>query len=136
MGKHDSLIFAGHRAVKGSGGSYLTQHIHIREIERFVGTLRELNYGVQKWSNVCNKHVHRVVTRWKADGLSTATLKEYLSGVRLAVRFYGGKIAERNSAFGIKNRVYISNIDKAVPDLGDHNYQFVWPLQKALNIPR
>lgn len=116
MARRDRLITGAHRAVRGSGGSHLTQHAHIRESERFIKTLRQLGFGVQKWANVSNKHVMAVVNQWKLEGLSNATLKEYLSGVRLVSRFYDGKIAEKNISFGINNRIYISNINKAVPD--------------------
>ena len=116
MGRTDSLITGAIRAVKGSGGSYKTQHNHLRETERFVKTLRQTGLGVQKWSNITNKHVGTVVDRWKAEGLKAATIKEYMSGVRVALRFYGNqRVAPNNAAFGVENRVYISNVDKSVP---------------------
>jgi site-specific recombinase XerC len=115
MGKQDSLIIGLHRAVKGSGGSFLTKHCHLKEGIRFVKTLRSLGYGVQKWSKINNRHVQAVVTQWQKEGLSNATLKEYMSGVRLISRFYGGKVSVSNDSFGIGRRVYVSNRDKSVP---------------------
>lgn len=116
MGKTDSLITAVHLAIKGSGGSFKTKHNHLREALRFVETLRQIGYGVQKWSNITNKHVGAVVQRWKkVDGLKNSTLKEYLSGVRLVARYFGNRnIAPDNKAFGIQNRTYVTNHDKSL----------------------
>jgi len=90
---------------------------HKKEAAGFVRTLRSLGYGVKEWSNVSNKHVAAAVEQWKADGLSAATIKSYMSGVRAACLAYGNdKIHRDNEAFGIERRVYISNRDKSVPD--------------------
>ena len=116
MARTDSLVMGAIRAVKGSGGSYKTQYNHLRETKLFVQALREVGYGVQQWKNLSNKHVGAVVDRWKAKGLKAATIKEYLSGVRVVTKFFDNpRIAPDNARFGIENRVYVTNIDKAVP---------------------
>ena len=114
-GKRDSLKYAIGR-VRLSG-SFKTVANHKQEAVRFVGTLRELGYGVSRWDNVSNLHVGAVVESWKAEGLSLATIKEYLSGVRAVALAYGNtKINSQNSAFGLGRRVYVNNLDKALPD--------------------
>lgn len=86
------------------------------EAKRFTETLRQLGYGVRQWKNISNKHVGAVVNSWKAKGLATSTMKEYLSGVRVVAAFFKNDcIAKENSAFGIGKRVYVSNRDKSVP---------------------
>jgi integrase len=46
----------------------------------------------------------------------TATIKEYLSGVRTVCRLYGNnRIAMENGVFGIENRVFVDNRDKSLP---------------------
>ena len=118
MTRTDPLITGAIRAIKAAkNGSAKTQHNHIQEAKRFAETLRQLGYGVQQWKNLSNKHVGAVVNQWKNAGLATGTIKEYLSGVRAVARFFKNpRIAEKNSAFGIENRVYVSNKDKSVPE--------------------
>lgn len=117
MTRTDSLITGAIKAIKSARrGSAKTQHNHIQEAKRFTETLRQLGYGVRQWKNISNKHVGAVVNSWKAKGLATATMKEYLAGVRLVAAFFkNDRIAKDNSAFGIGKRVYVSNRDKSVP---------------------
>jgi len=114
-GKRDSLRYAVGRAnLTGSGKTVLN---HRREAMRFADTLREQGFGVNKWCNVTNKHVGAVVDVWKSDGLSVATIKEYLSGVRAVAIAYGNdRIHPSNAEFGLERRVYVDNRDKAIPD--------------------
>lgn len=116
MGKTDSLLTGAIQAIKASGGSYKTRYNHTREVLRFVATLRQIGYGVQKWTNITNKHIAAVVNHWRDEKLSVATIKEYLSAVRVAARhFDNSSIAPDNRAFGLENRVYVTNQDKSVP---------------------
>lgn len=117
MSKSDKLLEGAVRAIKGTGGSYKTQYNHIQEATRFVEQLRDLGYGVQRWNNLSLRHVGEVVDSWKERGLAPATIKEYMSGVRTCARFFGNdRVANSNNArFGIENRTYISNQNKATP---------------------
>jgi site-specific recombinase XerD len=116
MGKPDSLQYGAILAIKGSGGSHKTRYNHLREALNFCRTLRNAGFGVQKWENLTGKHVAAVVGLWRSKGLAVSTIKEYLSGVRVALRFYGNdRVASANAAFGIGNRTYVTNIDKSVP---------------------
>jgi len=117
--EHDYLLHQATRALAHSG-SYKTKYNHSVEVRRFVKTLRDLGYGVNKWQKVTNKHVGAVVSQWKRRGLKPSTMKEYLSGVRVVAKHFGNdRIARQNAAFGIANRVYVSNEDKS---LSDHAY--------------
>jgi len=111
------LIEGAIRAVEGSGGSHKTQYNHKQETSRFVSELRDAGYGVQRWDNLSMRHVAAVVDRWQDRGLTPATIKEYLSGVRVCCNFYGNdRVAESaNAEFGIENRVYVSNQNKSTP---------------------
>lgn len=113
--KKDGLRYAIGRA--NLTGSYKTQHNHKQEASRFVDALRSEGMGVSKWTNITNKHVGLSVSHWKDEGLSVATIKNYLSGVRALCRAYGNDhIAPDNAAFGVHNRVYIDNRDKSVSE--------------------
>ena len=113
----DTLVMQAIRVVqKNKHGSTKTRHNHIKEARRFVKTIRELGYGVKRWKNITNKHVQQAVDKWKKEGLQTATIKEYLSGVRTVCRLYGNnRIAPENGVFGIENRVFVDNRDKSLP---------------------
>ena len=112
----DTLVMQAIRVVqKNKQGSAKTRHNHIKEAKRFVKTVRELEYGVQRWKNITNKHVQQAVDKWKEEGLQTATIKEYLSGVRTVCQLYGNnRIATENAVFGIENRVFVDNRDKSL----------------------
>ena len=113
----DTLVMQAIRIIQKSRyGSAKTRHNHIKEARRFVGTIRELGYGVKRWKNVTNKHVQEAVNKWKEERLQVATVKEYLSGVRTVCRIYGNdRIAPTNDVFGIENRVFVDNRDKSLP---------------------
>ena len=86
----DTLVMQAIRGVqKNRQGSAKTRHNHIKEARRFVNTIRGLGYGVKRWKNISNKHVHQAVNKWKDEGLQVATIKEYLSGVRYICKVYG-----------------------------------------------
>ena len=117
MGKRNDHLHTGAvRALRTASGSFKTRHNHLREAGRFVTTLRQVGYGVQKWENLTNKHVAAVVNQWQTEGLAVSTIKEYLSGVRTILRhFDNDRVAPDNRAFGLENRVYVTNQDKSVP---------------------
>ncbi len=117
MAKNDSLKEGATKAYNNNNaGSAKTQYNHLRESMRFADELRSCGSGVQKWSNINNKHVSQVVQSWQARGLATSTIKENLAGVRATAAFFGNdRISGKNSDFGIENRVYITNQDKSVP---------------------
>lgn len=113
-GRQDGLMYALGRA--NLTGSRKTQYNHRHEARRFVTTLRKLGWGVEKWTNITNKHVAMVVSRWTQDGLSAGSLKNNLAGVRAVCAAYGNDhISALNADFGIAHRVYISNQNRAVP---------------------
>jgi integrase len=99
-------------------GSFKTRTNNLQGVKRFVDTLRDEGHNIQKWKNVHMGHLASVVDRWKADGLSSGTVKNYLSAVRKVCGHYGNdKIAKTNNAqLGIDNRVYVTNQDKSVPE--------------------
>ncbi len=117
MATRDTLKEGAIRAYNNNNaGSAKTQYNHLRESLRFVDELRSCDSGVQKWSNITNKHVDLVVKSWQSRGLETSTIKENLAGVRATAAYFGNeRISEKNSDFGIQNRIYITNHDKSVP---------------------
>ncbi|MCG8529190.1 MAG: integrase domain-containing protein [Desulfovibrionales bacterium] len=98
-------------------GSSKTKHNNVKAAKRFASTLYQLGFKVKKWENVRNNHVAAVVEEWKKQGLSLATIKSYLSGVRAVARGVGNdRIHTENSEFGLGRRSYVARESKAVPD--------------------
>ena len=119
MARTDPLISSAIKALKlQKNGSLRTIYNHICEVRRFVSELRKAGSGLQKWKNLRNKHVAKVVKSWQERGLAVSTIKENLAGVRLVTSFYkNDRISPRNSDFGVGNRVaYVSGYDKSVPE--------------------
>ncbi|MBI9080454.1 MAG: integrase domain-containing protein [Pseudodesulfovibrio sp.] len=99
-------------------GSFKTKTNDRQGIMRFVGTLRNEGCNIQKWTNVHRGHLANVVERWQSEGLTSGTMKNYLASVRKLCGHYGNsKIVDTtNAQLGIKNRVYVTNEDKSIPD--------------------
>ena len=119
MARTDPLVSGAVKALKSQRkGSFKTVYNHLREARRFVLALRETGSGIRKWKNMTNKHIAAVVQKWKERGLAESTIKENLSGVRAVASFYkNDRISQRNSDFGIENRIYVDNRDKSVPEV-------------------
>jgi len=62
------------------------------------------------------KHVTSLVDRWKADGISDATMKNRLSHLRWVAEKIGKQniVPRTNAELGIGNRRYVTNESKAV----------------------
>jgi len=117
MGQKACLVFGAHAAVRSHGGSGKTRRNHIAEARRFAEVLAKKGFGVQKWRNISMRHVATVVHHWRTvDKLSVATIKEYLTAVRICCRFYGNDRVSNstNADFGIENREYVTNHDKSL----------------------
>ena len=117
----DSLLYAVGRARLQ--GSAKTRYQHRAEAARFVHDLRVAGHGVRSWRNITNRHVATVIERWRARGLSNATLKEYLSGVRAVARAYGNANLRETNDFRAADgsllvgpRVGVDNHNRAVPE--------------------
>ena len=62
------------------------------------------------------KHVGKLLERWKAEGLSQATMKNRVSHLRWWAEKIGkgGVIPKTNAALGIERRIYVTNESKSV----------------------
>ncbi|UVS94939.1 MULTISPECIES: phage integrase N-terminal domain-containing protein [Burkholderia] len=71
------------------------------------------NLSVQGWKP---KHVVSLVERWKADGVSDATMKNRLSHLRWLAEKIGKQsiIPRTNAELGIGRRRFVTNVSKAV----------------------
>lgn len=87
-------------------GARTTQYQRHAMLLRFAGDLHQLGHRGLRLRGIGNRHVHRVVASWKAQGLKDATMMNRLS----AIRWLGMKIGkpnlghDTNRAFGLRGR--------------------------------
>jgi hypothetical protein len=114
----DTLIMQAIRGVKryrrGSAKTrhnhIKTRHNHIKEARRFVYTIRQLGYGVQRWKNLSNKHVHQAVNKWQQEESAKKNAGRPVTDVAMLMP----RIVTRRSP-GLKRRVNLNlkkNIEK------------------------
>ena len=91
------------------------------------------------------KHVEKLVERWLAEGLSAGTLKNRMSALRWWAEKVGKEsvLARSNAAYGIADRVYVTNESKAteldaskVEQVRDEYIQMSLRLQAAFGLRR
>ena len=96
-------------------GSYATQADRAHILDLVANQLHEMGYRGLRAHGLKPKHVEKLVTRWLAEQLSPGTVKNRMSQLRwLAQKLGKDNIVERtNAAYGIPDRVYVTNISKA-----------------------
>src|SRR5713226_4313205 len=96
-------------------GSYATQADREHVLALIADQLHEMGFRHMNAHSLKPKHVEKLVERWLAEELSPGTIKNRMSALRwLAQKIGKENIVERtNAAYGIPDRVYVSNHDKA-----------------------
>ena len=112
-GKADSLRFGAGRATL-SGPK--TKQARIRAAaQRFATALRESGCGVQKWSNITNRHFQVVADRMTQEGIGYGRVGEIFAAARHMCRAYGNdKINDSNAEFGVVRGSIANQTSKAV----------------------
>ncbi|HEX8011919.1 MAG TPA: phage integrase N-terminal domain-containing protein [Casimicrobiaceae bacterium] len=96
-------------------GSYATQADREHILNLIADQLQEIGFRHMNAHSLKPKHVEKLVERWLAEELSPGTIKNRMS----ALRWWAEKIdkeniiARSNAAYGIPDRVYVTNISKA-----------------------
>ena len=77
--------------------------------------LHEMGFRHMNAHSLKPKHVEKLVERWLAEKLSPGTIKNRMSALRWWAEKIGKEniIARTNAAYGIPDRVYVTNICKA-----------------------
>ena len=96
-------------------GSYATQADREHMLDLIADQLHEMGYRGLRAHNLKPKHVEKLVDRWLAEELSPGTIKNRMSTLRWATQKLGKEsiVARTNAAYGIPDRVYVTNISKA-----------------------
>lgn len=134
-----------HILSRNRDGSHATQANRKRMLMMFAEQLKECGYKTNKMrpSDIKGRHINALIRKWKADGVSTGTIKNRMSNVRwLCEKIGKAEIVKSNETYGIENRKYITNVDKSqnvtneqLDRLTPHVRQSV-ELQKAFGLRR
>jgi hypothetical protein len=96
-------------------GSYATQADREHILDLIADQLDAMGFRHMNVHSLKPKHVEKLVERWLAENLSPGTIKNRMS----ALRWWAEKtdkeniVARTNAAYGIPDRVYVTNISKA-----------------------
>jgi len=96
-------------------GSYATQADRERILSLVADQLEEEGFRHLEAGSLKPKHVEALVERWQAEGIATGTLKNRMSALRWWAEKIGKQnvIARSNDAYGIAERIFVTNVSKA-----------------------
>ncbi len=96
-------------------GSFATQRDRERVLDLVANQLRELGYRQMAAASLKPKHVQSLIGRWQAEGLAVGTIKNRMVQLRWWTEKIGKQniVARDNEHYGIGNRQYVTNLDKA-----------------------
>ena len=96
-------------------GSYATQADREHILDLIADQLHEMGFRHMDAHSLKPKHIEKLVERWLAEELSPGTIKNRMSALRWWAEKIGKEniIARTNAAYGIPDRVYVTNISKA-----------------------
>ena len=95
-------------------GSYATQADRAHILDLVANQLHEMGVRGLRAQGFKPRHVQMLVARWLGEKLAPGTIKNRMSQLRwLAQKIGKDNIVERtNAAYGIPDRVYVTNISK------------------------
>ena len=96
-------------------GSYATQADREHILDLIADQLHEMGFRHMNAHSLKPTHVEKLVERWLPENLSPGTIKNRMSALRWWAEKIGKEniIARTNAAYGIPDRVYVTNISKA-----------------------
>lgn len=106
-----------HILDRNKDGSYATQSNRKRMLFMFADQLKEAGYKTNEMrpSDIKGRHINALIRQWKADEVSTGTIKNRMSNIRwLAEKIGKSDMIKDNANYGIENRKYITNVDKSL----------------------
>jgi hypothetical protein len=109
--RNDLINIAKHK----KDGSFGTRSIRARSLQAMFKELKELGYKLEKVGSFKTKHVDALVSKWKSENQTSGNIKNKLVHVRWLSQKLGKQniVARKNSAYGIENRVFVTNVSKA-----------------------
>ena len=100
--------------VRNRDGSFATQANRQRILDLMANQLQDMGYRHMSAQSLKPKHAEQLAQRWLAEGLSPGTIKNRMTALRWWAQKIGKEnvIARTNDAYGIPERVYVTNISK------------------------
>ena len=96
-------------------GSFSTQQARKEGHNLISSQLKELGFNQMNVNALKEKHVVALVERWKKEDISPGTMKNRMSHIRWTIKKVNpARQIPTNKELGIKNRVFVTNISKAV----------------------
>lgn len=97
-------------------GSFATQANRQRMLSLFADQLFDRGFKQIHADNMKGRHVDTLVKYWKQEGISNATMKNRMSVLRWWAQKVGKQsiVSRDNAVYGIGNRVYVTNVSKAM----------------------
>jgi hypothetical protein len=131
--------------LRNRDGSYATQADRERILDLIANQLQEMGFKHMHATSLKGKHVAALVARWHKEQIAPGTFKNRMAQLRWLAEKNGTPkiIARSNDAYGIPDRVYVTNVSKAIElDLGrlaqinDPYTQMSLKLERAFGLRR
>jgi len=101
--------------VRNKDGSFSTQQSRGKRLQHIANILHDSGYRGMSADSLKPKHIDSLVNKWIEEDRSPGTIKNYMT----SLRWWAEKInkpaiiARDNSHYGIKERKFVTNIDKS-----------------------
>lgn len=97
--------------ARNRDGSFKTQADRHKTLQMCANKLHELGYQLQKVNNIGLRHIKALVSHWKEQKLSIATVKNYVAHLRWLSEKIGkpSLLPKNNAQLGIEKRTYVNN---------------------------
>ena len=101
--------------LRNRDGSFATQYARERILTMIANQLHEMGFKDMRATSLKPKHVQALVERWKAEALSSGTIKNRMTELRWWAEKTGKQnvIAKDNDHYGISKRQYVTNVSKS-----------------------
>jgi len=101
---------------RNQDGSYATRADRERILDLIANQLQEMGFRHMHATSLKPKHVEALVAHWHKEGIAPATFKNRMAQLRWLAEKTGkqGVVARTNDEYGIPDRVYVTNVSKAV----------------------
>src|SRR3990172_7755600 len=97
-------------------GSYATRANRERILDLIANQLQEMGFKHMHATSLKAKHVAALVARWHTEQIAPGTFKNRMAQLRWLAEKNGTPkiIAPSNDAYGIADRIYVTNVSKAI----------------------
>lgn len=130
---------------RNKDGSYATQAARLRNLDLMANQLHNLGFRHLSANGLKPKHVVALVEHWKKENITVGTVKNRMAHLRWWAEKIGkhDMIPEKNSAYNIDKRTYVTNKSKAkdlsvdaLEKVSDPNIKVSLQLQAAFGLRR